>query len=89
MSPGLVFFILKTKNTSNTKLTISYRNQVLVTSGKIGSWISIFFFKSSRPHPRSPIKSNGCSFNITDIFFFGYHTGEFKMNDDITKTGFV
>ena len=34
----------------------------------------------------SPIKSNGCSFNITESFLFWIsYTGKFKMNDDILQ----
>ena len=80
LSSGLDFFFKKI--TSNTKRTISYRNHVLVTfSGKIGSWISKFFLNL-----HSPIKSNGCSFNIPASFLFWIsYTGKFKMNDDILQ----
>ena len=77
---------------SNTKRTacISYRNHILVTFyGKIGSWISKFYFYLPAPTPTSPLHQMVALLISQNLFFFGYHTGKFKLNDDITKTGFV
>ena len=77
MSSG---FDLKKKITSNTKRTISYRNHVFFRQNRIMNF-KVFFLNL-----HSPIKSNGCSFNITESFLFWIsYTGKFKMNDDILQ----
>ena len=55
----------------------------LLFSGKIGSWISKFFLKSSLPH-----KIKWLLFKYHRIFSFFFwisYTDKFKMNDDILQ----
>ena len=71
----------KKKITSNTKRTLSYRNHVFFPAKSDREFQSFLFLNL-----HSPIKSNGCSFNITESFLFWIsYTGKFKMNDDILQ----